>query len=68
MVRFYQLLFTLLFATLSTLGQPKSAISAFQIAQKAFRSGNETKGWKYLEKSMKKGKEYIISPIYMRVI
>ena len=62
MVRFYQLLFTLLFATLSTLGQPKSAINAFQIAQKAFRSGNETKGWKYLEKSMKKGRDSYYQP------
>jgi outer membrane protein OmpA-like peptidoglycan-associated protein len=62
MVRFYQLVFALLFLSLSTFGQSKSAINAFQKAQEAFRSGDESMGWRYLEKSMKKGQEVYYQP------
>ncbi|MDC1022296.1 OmpA family protein [Schleiferiaceae bacterium] len=62
MVRFYQLVFALLFLSLSTFGQSRSAINAFQKAQDAFRSGEESKGWKYLEKSMKKGEGAYYQP------
>ena len=56
MVRFYHAIALLLFLSLSTFAQPKSAINAFQNAKESFRNGESEKGWQYLEKSMKKGK------------
>jgi len=56
MVRFYHAIALLLFFSLSTFAQPKSAITALQKAKESFRNGEEEKGWQYLDKSMKKGK------------
>ena len=57
MVRFYHAIALLLFLSLSTYAQSKSAITALQKAKESFRNGEAEKGWQYLEKSMKKGKD-----------
>lgn len=46
----------------STNGQSRAAIQQFQKAQEAFRNGDSDQGWRYLNKSMNKGKGTYYQP------
>ncbi len=62
MDRFYKVIAALLFLSLFTFAQPKSAMNSLNKAQEAFRNGQTDQGWKHLQKSMKKGKGTYYQP------
>ena len=62
MDRFYKVIIALLFLSVSTVAQPKSAMNSLNKAQEAFRNGESEIGWKHLQKSMKKGKGTYYQP------
>jgi len=62
MDRFYKVIIALLFLSLCTFAQPKSAMNSLNKAQEAFRNGQTEQGWKHLQKSMKKGKGTYYQP------
>ncbi|MCO4790686.1 MAG: PD40 domain-containing protein, partial [Flavobacteriales bacterium] len=62
MRRFLFVFLPLILLSFSAIGQSKGAIQFFQRAQEAFRNGNTEQGWKYLNKSMHKGRDVYYQP------
>ncbi|NCF53689.1 MAG: OmpA family protein [Bacteroidetes bacterium] len=62
MRRFLFVFLPLILLSFSASGQSKGAIQFFQRAQEAFRNGNTEQGWKYLNKSMHKGRDVYYQP------
>jgi outer membrane protein OmpA-like peptidoglycan-associated protein/tetratricopeptide (TPR) repeat protein len=62
MRRFLFVFLPLILLSFSASGQSKGAIQFFQRAQEAFRNGKTEQGWKYLNKSMHKGRDVYYQP------
>ncbi|MDB0057778.1 OmpA family protein [Schleiferiaceae bacterium] len=62
MRRFLFVFLPLILLSFSAIGQSKGAIQFFQRAQEAFRNGKTEQGWKYLNKSMHKGRDVYYQP------
>ncbi|MDB0012833.1 OmpA family protein [Schleiferiaceae bacterium] len=62
MRRFLFVFLPLILLSFSASGQSKGAIQFFQRAQEAFRNGKTEQGWKYLNKSMHKGRDVYYHP------